>query len=418
MGRNVVKVSLAEFSHSKIIIRVTHAASDKFLRLITKSPTWRAEPPSLDFAAIALTHYASALDSNLHIEGRMSQSQARNLERFADIWSVWCPKLYRKIDVTADSWTQTPARAPGDRAVMAFSGGVDATFSLIAHNSGMLSAAMPKVGLGVLVSGADLDTFERDGHSEAYRKVSETLESFGARAAFVSTNWKTDFCPDWGYGHTSMIAGILNTFSPDYETGIIASDADYLEELSVGPYGNHMATNHLLGSSDFSIIQGGGAYRRSERVQAICKHDVALKNLWVCYALKEKGRNCGQCKKCIYTRMAIRAYASEPPMLFDAELTDANVDAMKLGLHGQIYLNDVLRELPRSNPYYATLSKVRDREGARYSRADHQRTIDELASVAKRLRKLEDAPCHRVKLFLKKAMRSLSPNGVGHRIER
>jgi len=407
MQGNTVRVSLVEWSPCEILVRVRRPASESFLRFTGLEKTWREPPPSMDFAAIALAQYASTLGLDLHVEGPMTHSQARNLERFIEIWSVWRPDLYRRINVKADSWIETPANGSADSAVMAFSGGADATFSLIAHNTGMLSAAMPKIDLGVMVGDPDLSAFDKDGSADAYRKAKETLSCFGAKLAFISTNWKEEFNPHWGNGHVSMLSGILNTFSAEYGSGVIANDADYLEELSVGPYGNHIATNHLLGSSQFSIIQAAGTHARSARIRKICEHDVALRNLWVCYRLAQKGRNCGRCKKCILTRMAIAAYAAEPEFLFDDDFTVSDINEITIGIHGKIYLDDVLAQLPPTNKYYVPLCALRDREAAKFRAAEHQRALDELAVLKARLHRIEHSKVQSMMTHFKNAAGNL-----------
>jgi hypothetical protein len=67
---------------------------------------WGHDLQTLDFILVALSHYASALDCDLHIRGAVTRSQLENIEEFIQIWSVWKPGRFHRINILADSIVQ------------------------------------------------------------------------------------------------------------------------------------------------------------------------------------------------------------------------------------------------------------------------------------------------------------------------
>ncbi|EKS28678.1 hypothetical protein [Afipia felis] len=397
-------VYLEEWTPRRIAVRVDKGSAENSFYFQSPADLWPSAPPAtLDFAAVALAQFASSQGRDLHIHGLMTRTQARNLERFIEIWSVWRPDRYRPINVLADGWQHASEPSSFDSAVLAFSGGVDATATLILHNDRKLSSAMPRVGLGVFVGGLDVSNEDQSGQRTAFSSAQGTLSAFNAEAAFVSTNWRDHFCPNWDDGHSSILSGVMRTFEQKCGAGIIASDASYLEDLSVGLFGNHMAMNYLLGSSSFAIFQGGGTLTRVERVREICSYSVALKNLRVCYQSHAKGRNCGRCKKCIFTRMAVVACGHEPHELFDTEFDAEDVERITIGIHGWIYLNDILNHLPQSDPHHSKLWALRERESEKFVSTKHpsltgkhRSMFEEISECRARISEMENSKSWRI----------------------
>lgn len=358
---------MEDWSPRRITVSVDGGSSRRSFHIQSESDVWASRPLTLDFAAVAVVLHAAASGRDMKVDGPMTRRQARNLERFAEMWSVWRPDRYKTINVLASEWIDCHPSSCRDEAVLAFGGGVDATAALLLHNTGKLSLSSPRVGLGVFIGGLDISESDQESQRVAFSSAADTLSAFNAAAVSVSTNWREALCPFWDDGHTTIVSSVLHTFSQDYGSGIVASDASYLEDLSVGVFGNHMSTNHLLGSAAFEIITGAGTLTRVERVREICDHGIALKNLRVCYQPHAGGRNCGKCKKCVLTRMAIIACGGDPGPLFDSEALAQDIMGMSLGVHGKIYLDDVLHYLPKNDPHYALLEAVRDRERVKFT---------------------------------------------------
>lgn len=412
MQKNDIKVSLADFSDREIAVRVRVDAAESIFKMTAPADTWSSPPPTMDFAAIALAQFASAQGRNLRVEGELTASQVQNLERFIEIWSVWSPSTFRPIDIHSDR-SALHAACPPARAVMAFSGGVDASFALIAHNTRMLGASSPAVGLGVLIGGLDIADNDLESQATAFASIKRTLEAFGVASALVTTNWKTAFCVDWEKGHNAILASVLNTFSNDYGAAVIASDVAYDEELAVGAYGNHTSTNHLLGSARFPVMVTGGTHSRMARVREICRHPSALENVRVCYQRHAQGRNCGRCKKCIFTRLAIEACGGATAGLFDKDFDVGAIEAISIGIHGKLYLEDILSNLDRASPHYRALQNLHRREIAKFRTPEHRAAMAELDAARARIRELKQSTFRKITAPVRSPVRRLR-TFIGH----
>jgi hypothetical protein len=280
---------------------------ERTLWFASPDPAWEWPPPTLDFVAVSLAHYAAHLGLDLHVDGPVTTAQLDHLDQFVTIWSVWRPDLFRQVSISAEEVPgRTRAESP-DGAVMTFSGGVDAGFALAVHADGRAGRLNRRVDLGVLVVGSDLRHGDTEALALAQDSARRVLESYGARLAVVASNWRQDFCDKWFMSFNTGFMGVLHTFSAGHGAGIHATDHNYRLELTRPPYGTHTAINHLLGNPSFPIISTGGTHQRIERVEYLGHHPRILESLRVCYQADAGGTNCGRCEKCVRTQLELRA---------------------------------------------------------------------------------------------------------------
>jgi hypothetical protein len=299
---------------------------ERTLWFSSPAPAWQGEPPTHDFIAVALAHYAAFRGVDLHVDGPVTAAQLDQLDQFLTIWSVWRPDLFRRVSITAGEEVsgRMPAEAP-DGAAMAFSGGVDAGFALAVHADGRAGRLNRRVDLGVLAVGSDLRHGDTEALALAQDSARRVLESYGARLAVVSSNWRQEFCDKWFMSFNTGFMAMLHTFSATHGAGIHATDLSYRLELRLPPYGSHFGINHLLGNPSFPIISTGGTHSRLERVEYLSDHPRILESLRVCYQADAGGTNCGRCQKCIRTQLELRALGLEDaaapafPTTFDVE---------------------------------------------------------------------------------------------------
>ena len=94
--------------------------------------------------------------ADLYIDGTVNESVLRNLGEFIQIWSNWGGRTCFRWSAYGRKTLLRIRRTGKKPAVIAFSGGVDASFSLAAHQSKLLGATSREIGLGVLIAGFDL----------------------------------------------------------------------------------------------------------------------------------------------------------------------------------------------------------------------------------------------------------------------
>jgi hypothetical protein len=352
---DILEASLFRHTADESVIRTRYRGATKDLYFKANKPLWADEFLSLDFVAISLCHYASALGADLHVNGLLSSQQLDRLDEFLQIWSTWRPDLYNRIRISGTAEIEEPLPV-NDRAVLAFSGGVDASFSLLAHHDKLLGRLSRKIDLGILVLGWDIRPGDIRGEIIAQDSAEKALADFGADCATIETNWQQDFCPDWFMGHTAAIAGILHTVSAKYSSGVISGDTSYLQEFFIGPYSNSTAVNHLLGSRRFQIIHTGGNHTRIQKTRAILDHAFAGRYLRVCYAENSEGENCGHCRKCVTTQLGIMALGHDPSKLFREPMKAEDLERLDTNRHGVTFLEEVLEILPTNHEMYPALA--------------------------------------------------------------
>lgn len=324
------------------------------------SPLWERPPQYDDYIVAALSQFCAHKKCDLYVEGTVTQSMLRHADEFIKIWSVWRPDLFSQVQIRAK---KVAADTPGrDKpAALAFSGGVDACFSLAAHKSGLLGASSREIGLGVQIVGMDLNEDRPEALLEANRSAKAILDSFGVPMAVISTNQRRDFCPEWKPSLGAALACVLHTLTNDYSAGIISGNYDYLRETDIGPDGVHTMFNRLLGSYTFPVVSTGGTHNRVERVGFLCGYPAVLKNLRVCLRPEGMGRNCGVCEKCIRTRLDLLVYGQEPD-IFNRSVTPQDIEAVKLDGLSLVYYEDIFKQMSRSHPLFEAVEKVYQRE--------------------------------------------------------
>ena len=87
--RNILHAGLSQKTPEKLIVKTELNGVFKELFFESIKNIWDHELKSLDFILVALSHYASALDCDLHIQGAVTRSQLENIE---ESWSA-CASL-------------------------------------------------------------------------------------------------------------------------------------------------------------------------------------------------------------------------------------------------------------------------------------------------------------------------------------
>lgn len=250
-----------------------------------------------DFALIAVMPYAMQHGYDLHINGAVHFDLLKNMEESQDAWLRWHPDLFKKITISADE--EVPSiLVKGRKAVLAFSGGLDATYALHAHINKLLGRRSCNIVAGVLIHGFDVDLTKPEAFDVALNKNSNILNSYGVSQAYVKTNWR-ELDTSWEETHMFGIISVISQFSTTVDYGVIASDVAYDEE-DLG-WGSNAVTNALFSLPSFPLEFTGGSLSRTKKAEIVSTQPAVLENLRVCYQ-GEVG-NCGKCEKCMRTKL-------------------------------------------------------------------------------------------------------------------
>jgi hypothetical protein len=311
--------------------------------------------PQAGAAAVALLPWAMAHGQALRIDAAVDRDLVAHLEEFRDYWATVLPSVFQAIEIRP---TELVDAAPGPRrAVAAFSGGVDATYQLIANCDGRLGARSLPIEAAVMIHGFDIPHLDDVGIRRATKRATALLDSFGVRLSVVRTNWLAEFCPEWEMTHAAGIAAVLHHYSGMAGWGLIAADEPY--DLAIIPWGSNSTSNPMLGGTAFRIRSDGAAAGRTEKCRLIGQSPAALENLRVCWAGDVKGSNCGSCEKCVRTKLNFLAAGVPVVPALGGAVTPSEIDGVRASNAIQIaHLREILRyDLP-SEIEHATRAAV------------------------------------------------------------
>ncbi|MEM8792566.1 MAG: hypothetical protein AAGE80_13185 [Pseudomonadota bacterium] len=285
------------------------------------------QPDHFDGILYALVFHAMGEGLDLKLAGSATVEALLNLKEFQLAWSRWLPSRYRPINIEASHLVER-SPAASNEAISAFSGGVDATFTLFNHapsTSGLhrkLSACMVVQGFDIALGNQrDFDSVLQNAKR---LHASQHLETF-----WVRTNIKELELQDWENSFAAQLASCLHLFSQRFSTGLLGSSEPY--HALVIPWGSNPITDHLLSGSAMKIVHDGAGFSRTEKVDLLSRRSGATDTLRVCWEGAKQDRNCGKCEKCIRTKMNLLASGIENPVCFDEPLDPADIDKIHIG---------------------------------------------------------------------------------------
>jgi hypothetical protein len=262
-------------------------------------------PCTNDFAALAMLPFAMTRGQSLHIEGSVHREQLERLEECQDAFSLWHPDKFKRISISTDAEIPTPQRQGRD-AVMAFSGGLDASYALHAHCCGLIGRRSNEIRTGILIHGFDIPLKQTVHFENAEAAALASLSHYGVPLTRVRTNWTTLRVP-WRQSFIFAVASVLHQFSEVASRAVIAADEAYDGEV-LG-WGSNSITNQMMGFPGFPIDFTGAGVSRTLKCRALAREATALNHLRVCTKLLGEGANCGRCEKCIRTKLNFLAGA-------------------------------------------------------------------------------------------------------------
>lgn len=280
---------------------------------------------SVDGFVAGIIFAAMESGEDLDVEQSMTLKGVQNLSHFIEAWGNLLPLQYKKIKINAHQIVE-PNSVKTNAAVSAFSGGVDACFSLIrnAESDWKEGAFDIKYVLGV--QGFDIPKEKFAEYEELMERVSPIYEQYGCKRLKVWTDIKDQSKQNWDMSHAAQLASCLHIFSEHFSNGIIGSSEPYCDFF--GPWGSMPSTDFLLSSGQMDIIHDGAGFSRTEKVERIAKNQLVLDRVKVCYQ-KGFNDNCGQCEKCYRTRLNFLAVGIQNPKCFNQPIEYTHIKKIK-----------------------------------------------------------------------------------------
>jgi len=286
---------------------------------------------SCDPFVIAALFIAMQTPATLRVHGAVSASLLKNLEEFQAIWHTWKPVRYQPVEILAESEQEGDAaakQANGSAAVMAFSGGLDSSFTALRHRTGLAGRQTEDLQAGVLLHGFDIPLKNEAAFAVALERSRLMLDSLGMETIPMATNLR-GLGGDFNDCHGAILASSLAVLQKRFSVGLIADSAPYqvmLQRWSL-PYGSNIISDRYLSSNSFQVMMDGAGYYRFDKARALAQWPEAMANIRVCLGHNpdRRVRNCCKCEKCIRNILIFRVLGLGLPACFPKDVSDGQI---------------------------------------------------------------------------------------------
>jgi hypothetical protein len=254
----------------------------------------------------------------VHVHGPVSRRLLAGLDEWQAAWSLWRPDRYKRVAVTVDEVVDTvPASAT---AVTAFSGGVDAGYTVRRHLTGDAGWQTVDLRAAMLVHGFDVPLSQPEIFARAQDRALKMLAGTDLKLVSFTTNLR-DLGQDWEDGFGLAVSACLTLLAPEYGVGLVGSSEPY--DHLVLPWGSNPATDHLCSTGLMDIRHDGAGASRTDKVRLLAEWPEASEHIRVCWQGDRLDRNCGRCEKCVRTILNFRAAGAGLPACFDEDASNA-----------------------------------------------------------------------------------------------
>jgi hypothetical protein len=274
--------------------------------------------PVADAAVLAAVAPAMAAGLDIEIRGApVTSGLLAGIDEAQRAWQQW--RGWTPVGIDAE---EAPAVARSNGALLAFSGGVDSSYTAWRHVSGSAGPQRLHLDAAVFVEGFDVPL--RDPAVDRARaRIAAPLEQRGVPVVWAATNVR-DLHHDWQAFHGFALASVLTFVGGAQRAGLIAATDTYRDPV-LG-WGSNAVTDPLLGSGSFAI-RHDGPVDRVEKLRALAAWPDAIERLRFCWSGTDHAANCGHCLKCATTAMALQVL-DLPLTCFGEPPSDATIVAV------------------------------------------------------------------------------------------
>jgi hypothetical protein len=220
------------------------------------------------------------------------------------------------------------------RAVACLSGGVDGLHMLLRNRQLYRPSDPAYIREALFVHGFDIGKRARKPENEHFRMALALLEPVAAETGLRLIRCRTNLrdLPSkpgfWANRHNGAAlaaVGHAATLGPAF---LLIGGTYHVSDPV--PVGSHPAVDGLFSSQRVTVIHDGSRFSRLEKVRELARWPTALAALRVCPNNIDGRPNCGECEKCLRTRLELLASgvdetAALGPSLTPVELWDEAV---------------------------------------------------------------------------------------------
>lgn len=248
----------------------------------------------------ALLMPAMRLGKVLKINAPVSPRLLEGANKFMEIMHQWAPE-YKQIDIQGEGFCDTSLK--GKAIGSFFSGGVDSFYTVLKNRNSNVSEE-EKISKLIFIRGFDIGLHDEELYSSSFNAVGSIAKDLGVTLFTCSTNIKEELCDNyanWELCHGLFFLASAYSVEKNWKTIYVPSTHTYLDMF---PWGSHPLTDPLINTDGIDVVHDGCEATRVQKViSQIAKSETALKHLRVCWQNLHGKYNCGECEKCIRTKV-------------------------------------------------------------------------------------------------------------------
>ncbi len=286
----------------------------------------RLDEPCADaFLAGCFPLAALHREARIRIEGRPCPMLVEGLQTAHAWWASWggMPPQAPIIEtlVRGRGVDTTSPR----RAVACLSGGVDGLHMLMRNRQLYCPGDPAYIREALFVHGFDIGKRSRKPENEHFRMALALLEPVAAEAGLRLIRCRTNLrhLPSkpgfWANRHNGAALAAVGHAAIQGPAFLFIGGTYHV--ANPVPVGSHPAVDGLFSSQRVTVIHDGSRFSRLEKVRDLARWPTALAALRVCPANTGDRPNCGQCEKCLRTRLELLAAGVEETTAFGPSLT-------------------------------------------------------------------------------------------------
>jgi hypothetical protein len=282
--------------------------------------------PTCDPFVVGSIYLLMQAGHSVQVHGQVSPSLLQNLDEYMAARTLWRTELSR-VEIRADLEKEPAPGQKGHEAVVAYSGGVDSSFTVYRHSRGKVRVPRRVVN-GVMVRGFDIPLADGEEFLRALERSRRMLQSLGLGLIPMATNYRI-IVPDHDYSHSwgAAVASCLMVLGGRFSTALLSQSVAFDDLLDLD-WGCNPLADHLMSSASFEVIPDGAEVSRIGKISVLNEWEEFRQYARVCWQAPERDRNCCSCEKCIRTILGFRVLGLPLPPCFEEDVSIEQILAM------------------------------------------------------------------------------------------
>jgi hypothetical protein len=318
--------------------------------VVPRAPSGPIEPSPEAFMLACFPLAALHGERRVAIDAPVCLRLIEGLHTVHSWWRKWQLVPFAMPLIEARGRARRAAGQP--RSLGFFSGGVDSLHMLLRNRKLWERGDPAYIQEALVIHGFDIGKRKRlpeeDHFAMAMTRLAPVAAAMDLRLLACSTNlrhlrtrpgaWST-------LHHGAALAAVAHAATRDPAQVFVAATFDVAH---MAPWGSHPLLDPQYSSQRVALIHEGSRFSRLAKVREVALSPVGLAGLRVCPANVAGRLNCGECEKCLRTRLELLAAGIDESPAFGANAMPPDLLASKLAIeseHQTSFYEEVLAAL-------------------------------------------------------------------------